>query len=414
MNIEERRALRFRIGEAFSPATPIDNKDLFSGREKQIDTLIDVISQRGRHAIVYGERGVGKTSFARVFSSILKAKKQIISPFVECSSGDEYSKLWRRVFEQMTRTKDGLGFAADTSMVTLAKDLPQELDPNIVVSLLQKIQNEAIIIIMFDEFDRIQNNKTRMLSSDTIKSLSDRGVNATVVLVGVAESVNDMIKAHHSVERCLAQIRMPRMEDKELQAIVNTGLKKVDMTIQTDVLEQICALSQGLPHYTHLLAQNSARKAAEANMLEISSNHLEEAINVAIEEVQESISVAYHKSIMSTQKRSIYPQVLLACALSEHDSRGCFAAGDVREPLQHIMGKRYEIPLFIRHLNDFTNAARGSILKKEGQKYRYRYGFRQAIMEPYVIMHGLATDMIKKEDLKTFRRGILSEVKGRT
>src|SRR5215216_2473858 len=59
-------ALRFEIGELFTPSSPVGTAELFAGRQKQIMKLLDVLSERGRHAIIYGEPGVGKTSIAQI------------------------------------------------------------------------------------------------------------------------------------------------------------------------------------------------------------------------------------------------------------------------------------------------------------------------------------------------------------
>ena len=57
------------VAEAFRPSAPIDRRSLFSGRTDQIAELFSVVAQPGAHAVVYGERGVGKTSLAAVSPS---------------------------------------------------------------------------------------------------------------------------------------------------------------------------------------------------------------------------------------------------------------------------------------------------------------------------------------------------------
>ncbi len=64
-------ALRFEAGQTFTPSTPIAVAELFSGRKKEVGQLIEAIAERGRHAIVYGERGVGKTSLSQVVPLML-------------------------------------------------------------------------------------------------------------------------------------------------------------------------------------------------------------------------------------------------------------------------------------------------------------------------------------------------------
>jgi Cdc6-like AAA superfamily ATPase len=54
------------LSSAFRPAAPIDRRALFAGRTTQIADVYAVVDQSGQHAVVYGERGVGKTSLVTV------------------------------------------------------------------------------------------------------------------------------------------------------------------------------------------------------------------------------------------------------------------------------------------------------------------------------------------------------------
>lgn len=59
-----------------------------------------------------------------------------------------------------------------------------------------------------------------------------------------------------------------------------------------------------------------------------------------------------------------------------------------------IMKKEYDIPSFARHLASFCKSERGSVLKKIGMKRRFRYRFTDPLMQPFVILKGLAGGMI--------------------
>jgi hypothetical protein len=67
---------------------------------------------------------------------------------------------------------------------------------------------------------------------------------------------------------------------------------------------------------------------------------------------------------------------------------GYFAAQDVRIPMQIITGKTYEIPSFSQHLNEFSEAKRGPILKKIGTPRRFRFRFMNPLLQPFVVMQG--------------------------
>lgn len=394
----ERNKRRFSVGNVFSPATPINAKDLFAGRLKQVGAIIDAISQRGQHVILYGERGVGKTSLANVLSGFLEtAAASIVAPHINCDSSDTYSSLWRKVFSRVHAVQQkrqvGINGQSSTQITPLIESLPETITPDIVRSALENLGSQGPLIVIVDEFDRLPPEIAKVFA-DTIKTLSDFAVPATLVLVGVADSVNDLIREHQSIERALVQIQMPRMLDSEVRELMDKCLGKIGMGIEPDALKMICFLSKGLPHYAHLLGLYSAWECIDKDANTITFEHLERAIRVALEKSQQSTQQLYHTATKSPHKDNIYSQVLLACALADVDSLGYFAAADVRTPLRERTGKQYEIPAFARHLHDFCEPGRGPVLQKSGAKYSTRFRFLDPLLQPYVILKGQATGNI--------------------
>ena len=51
-----------QLDQAFSPFAPILLRDLFHGRYEHLERTCEAIRERGQHVVIYGERGVGKTS----------------------------------------------------------------------------------------------------------------------------------------------------------------------------------------------------------------------------------------------------------------------------------------------------------------------------------------------------------------
>ena len=407
LSTKDQERLRVQLGRAFSPAAPINQYDLFAGRSEQLSNVIGAINQRGQHAIIFGERGVGKTSLANVLSSYLEsvgAGMDLLAPKVNCDSTDNFSSIWRKVFSKISLVGEvrGVGFLPQTSeqTTTLADRLPKVVTPDVVRDLLEIVGAKVLPIVIIDEFDRLRDRKVGGLFADTIKTLSDYSSPATVVLVGVADSVGELIREHQSVERALVQVRMPRMSREELHEIVRKGLSVVDMSTDPEALDYMARLSQGLPHFMHLVGLFAAYKAVNAGDVLIRIEHVEEAIASAIEQAQQSIREAHHRATMSPRKENLYAQVLLACALAKTDDLGYFAAADVRDPMSRIMKKRYEIPAFSRHLNDFCENTRGPILQKIGTRRRFRFRFLNPLMQPFVIMHGLSSGLVDRQLLE--------------
>jgi hypothetical protein len=232
--------------------------------------------------------------------------------------------------------------------------------------------------------------------------LSDYAVPATIVLVGVADSVGQLVTGHESVLRNLVQIPMPRMPQRELQAILEDRLPKLGMTISPTAMTKITALSRGLPHYTHLMGQHAAWKAIENVENEITERHVREAMQTAIDNAQQTIQAAYHQATMSPQKGNLYGEVLLACALALCDEFGYFAAADLRSPMRVITGKNYDIPSYSRHLSAFASETRGCILQQIGEKFQRRFRFENPLMQPYVILRGVAESLVGLSDVEQF------------
>jgi hypothetical protein len=271
------------------------------------------------------------------------------------------------------------------------------ITPDAVHRVLQRMSAFSTPILIIDEFDRL-GSEPRRAFADLIKSLSDDAVDATVLLVGVADSVGELIAEHQSVARALVQIPMPRMAPEEIRPIVEQGAARLGMRISDSAVRRILLLAQGLPHYAHLVALHSARAALDARSLDIALENVNQAIGKAIDGAQHSIRTAYHSAIRSARKDNLFADVLLSCALAPADELGFFAAQDVRAPMRRITGKNYDIPAFAQHLTEFADSKRGRILQRTGTERRYRYRFSDPLMQPYVIMQGISHQKIGDDD----------------
>ena len=384
------------LAEAFRPAAPVSSRDLFAGRTEQMSELLSVMAQPGQHGVIFGERGVGKTSLATVMARGITPGR--LATRVNCDSNDTFTTVWRKVMEniQFEVEQPAFGFSDEvkTTVVSAARYVPaDDVAPDDVRRVLHALGLSSPVVVFIDEFDRLTAPGIDALFADTIKTLSDQEVPATIVLVGVADDVDELIAEHGSIERALVQVRMPRMSRLELAVIVNQGFDFAEMRMDADALDRITRLSQGLPHYTHMLAQQAGMAALDDAVAQASLAHVDAAVFRSIEKAQQSLRSSYHTATFST-RTTLYREVLLACALAKGDELGFFAASDVREPLTRIMGRRYEIPAFAQHLNELSERRRGPVLQKKGSTRRFRYRFVNPLLQPHVIMRGLSEGLI--------------------
>ena len=368
----------------FTPGSPVSRYAIFAGRFEQIMEIITATRNPGQHAVLYGERGVGKTSLANVLTEIFSDLGD--TPFsharVNCNTGDDFDDLWSNVFRELAIVPD--------------EDNWKGLSPEDVRVALAGHQPSLIII---DELDRLENDDALTLIADTIKTLSDHAVATTLVLVGVADSIDELIGDHQSIERALVQVPMPRMPVDELAEIIDKGVAELGMAITTSARSRIARLSEGLPHYTHLLALHACQRAISDDRNEVGDTDVDAAIKLAVDKAQHSIKSAYQRATRSVRRDNLFGQVLLACALAKKDELGFFTTGAVRGPMSKIMGKRYEISAFAKHLNKFTGTERGPILISSGTQRNQFYRFQNPMMQPFVILSGLGKGTIREADL---------------
>jgi Cdc6-like AAA superfamily ATPase len=397
----ELQALSFAVGSVFTPGAPVNEKDLFAGRREQVENIIDAVSQRGYHAILYGERGVGKTSLSNMLSAFLGRRQTSLIARVNCDTSDTFSSLWTKAFKEIesSRRKHPIGLTTQPPAPALGLD-DDNITPDDARRALQELSKSTPLVVIFDEFDRVQHAGATVLMADTIKSLSDYSVPATILIIGVADSVEGLIKEHQSVERALIQIYMPRMSDDEIRDIIRNGLARLTMEIDGAACEELVRFSQGVPYIAHLLALHSCRAALASGSKFIGADNVEQGMHRSLDQWQQSIKASYHEATKGRQPGHLYKEVLLACALAEVDDLRYFTAAAVREPLSLIAERTFEISNFARHLKDLSEAARGRILQRVGETHGTRYRISNPILRPYIVMRSIKDHIVPKAVLE--------------
>jgi Cdc6-like AAA superfamily ATPase len=383
---KEEKLLKLR--EVFSPVSPIKKQDLFFGRINQLDNVCDAINEEGQHAILYGERGVGKTSLGNIMVTNLTNNFPVK---VTCTRDDDFKSLWYRACQSipLSTASNGLGFDAEQkiSYRSLARDIQdmETLLPANIEHILMPVLNNRMLFV-FDEFDNIKKNRVREQFADLIKSLSDNCENITIVIIGISDNVVNLIGNHQSLERCMKQIKMPRMQPEELGSIIDNGITALELNLEETVRQKIIDFSTGFPHYTHLLCKYACKEVINEENTTVGNAHLEKAIRLSVENVQEQIKEAYRKATFSSASESQWEDVLMACATSEADEYNCFTIKEITDKFGAISGKAKEKINISYNLGRLCSEERGSILEKISIDGSVKYRFSNPLSKAYVIL----------------------------
>lgn len=396
MTADEWESLALRLSSVFQPSAPIDKEKLFRGRRDQVRAVVDAINQVGRHAIIFGGRGVGKTSLGKTLPHRLHAIEPtpVYPPYVTCDSGDDFSSIWEKAFLELRYMADSeTGYDSYDEIVDRESWTPFDIRRHI-----ERYTSEGILYFVFDEFDKLECPDARQAMADTIKLFSDHAVDATLLIIGVADDAIGLIDDHRSIVRCLSQIPMPRMNRDEMEEIVTKGLEALGMQIEADALDEVTGLSKGLPTYVHLLALYAGRQAVDSRSKVVKLSHVKSAIEMAILNTEQTIRAEYETATFSARE-TLYPAVLLACAMTITDEFGRFSPNDVCDPLFQVTGKTMTSDRYSSHLKAFCEDKRGYVLRKVGSEYRWRYQFTNPLLQPYIIMKGLHEKVITEDQL---------------
>ncbi len=386
------------INTIFSPSAPIENADLFVGRELQIMQISEAIEQRGLHAVMFGSRGVGKTSLANILGDLLD---NVFISKITCNRNDTFNTIWEKAFRKVkyVEKERTVGFKPTEREHVVQLMLPEniQIDPMHIEEAFKDMNDHFLFI--FDEFDSITSADTQIKMADTMKALSDNVPNVTLLIIGIAESVSQLIGDHPSLERCIKQIQMPIMSDEEAEKIIES-IGVVSLEIDETVVNKIVAYASGFPHYVHLLCRYAASITVVNDSDFILPEYFDWAVLQSIENSNQSIRTAYERATVSSRKKTQFEDVILACALTRADEKSCFGAEEVLEKYNSLTHKQAAKESLHYNLGMLCKDERGSILEKITEKQSVKYRFRNPLMKAFakLKLHGVDLSLVVTDE----------------
>jgi len=398
-----------KASSVFTPGAPVNTLSLFKGRGKQIELALQAVNQIGCHPIIYGERGVGKTSLANVLHEIFYNARMAGLRFahINCDAADTFDSLWQKVFKGLTISESGYVSEATTQKgldlpMTLAEWIGKQMTPDQVLRTSSLIKAHLIVII--DEFDQLKEQiDVIQLMANTIKASSDQRVPLTIVLVGVADTIDELISQHESIDRNLVQIQMPRMSSEEVKEIVEGGLKALDFSIDEEALSFICYFAQGLPAAAHHIGLRLSYLLIDTKKTTATKIEVIQALISVIEGMGQSLLNDWNRAISSPRPNALWKQVLLACSLAPRNELGWFRPNDVADMFRLVTNNSsYGVGTYSQHLHILADN-RGKVLERRGSAHRFEFRFKKPLFQSYILMKALTSKMITEKLLDSVK-----------
>jgi hypothetical protein len=425
---------RQTVLNAFRPNGELENPGTFAGRRDLILDLTDSLQKEGSCPVIYGERGLGKSSLALQAARIalgdtellvdmrkpergLDSAKTFIPFWVSCTKEiRDKNALLQRIINT-AETHDSLMPLAETKLQgkvdthklklpfyegatkrkyerTLKRSFTRLSVEEKLLLLSQQILESGApgVLFVIDELDRVQSTDGL---ADFIKNASSERVK--FLLVGVGQSVSTLIGDHESTVRKLDPTPVSPMTPADLRDIVGKTMgqlrKKVGLfEIAEPATELLVEAAGGYPWFVHSIGQEALIRVydEERRLVEIKD------VNRAIDRLSERkfaqhYSDLYHQAVGASPQREM---VLRIAAL--------WNAYDVSVSDVFKIAKQLGVTNPSSHKKALLQKKNGQIImSKPNDSGKVR--FRNGVFKRYVCLRGSIHPGVRQQVIEAWR-----------
>jgi hypothetical protein len=335
--------MKKRYVDPFSPDLPINDPDRFSGRYREVDSIVDSLYQLSNknpvHTIITGDRGIGKSSLLIQVKNLAEGNGKLsnklkinlgvesydyICAWHDCASDQTpadlasgiLSKLQNKFFTLWNKLNfelDIAGFLKIFQKENKSASATQivELFCNELTKACKKAQEQGKtgVILFVDELDRVDpTSGIATFFKLSAERLSREGItNVAFFTAGITGAIQNLEQEHGSIYRTFKDVPLPKLEEAEVHEILVNGFNKAGFLYERTVIRSIFKISAGYPEPVHLLG---------SQLLKVSENtHLtDEDFNTAKRQVVESLRRNKLASMLKNAGSGKYQKILEAMA----------------------------------------------------------------------------------------------------
>jgi hypothetical protein len=248
------------------------------------------------------------------------------------------------------------------------------------VAQLQEIR-AGHVLIMIDEFDRLSDEDAVRDMTELLKTTSDLSVRVSFVLIGVAESMDELRQVHPSLARTMVALPLPLLQDDEVAALLEKGCRDLRLTLADPARRTLLLLARGSPYFAQLLSLHASDAAAKRGSAVLEMQDVSTAAAMIRAETGHSFE-ALLAGLPRADHR--WPDLLFAAARAPCNGFGWFTAAAVRETANSLA---MDLPADLTFgLSVLASEDGGDILKKRRMPGHDDYAFGHVNLRNYVLL----------------------------
>jgi archaellum biogenesis ATPase FlaH len=332
--------LRGVLAKNLTPSSSIKTPERLFGRQRNLTTIDRALNSPGRQIFIYGDRGVGKTSLA-LTAAYLHTHSGTAPIHVMCGTTSTFSQVMHAMGSSAipienrvegSATGGGLKLtAANIGGVEIArgnKPLPNIVAPQSLNEALDLVRYVASkrrerVVIVIDEMERLAGGDERVKFAEFIKNSSEIADNVRFIFCGIAHDVTELLESHPSAGRILETIKLERLNHSDLWQIITAVGGKLGVEVQREALVRIGQISDGFPHYVHLIGESMFWSMFDDSDSVTKSGpaHFKAGIEGALQRTEAVLRHQYDRATQKTRNTADYEEALWALADSTSDRR---------------------------------------------------------------------------------------------
>ena len=379
-------AAQTKLWEAFTPSRPKYSSRFFAGRRWALQRIITAVEQDQAHIIIYGPRGIGKTSLANVLAESASEVEYQVLRF-PCGSNATYEEIFRGLMCSLPADHlDRATQARFAGVENLEQLLPKgQFGPTDVTAVLSQIKLDHAILII-DEFDRVESKQLKNQLAETIKNLSDASARVTFIVIGIAHSLDELIGMHPSIQRHLVGIHLPLMTNSELDHVILAGEDASGIRFEDATRDMVVAFSKGLPYFAQLLSLHAGRTALRRGSMLVQMADLRDALELVLIE-SDPLARASYDTATREETDQLLIDVLFAAATARFDEYGTFTTESAAEMFVDSEGKTRSDKEIRQCLEDLAQQEDARVIEAwPTPTDEVRYAFVLQTMRQYILL----------------------------
>lgn len=392
----DQQAFGRMLSKVLSPSQPLQSQEFLRGREQQLYGIEKALFQPGRHVLVHGLRGVGKSSLAQ--TAAFKLAKKINPILIGCDANTTFQSAVREVFDEAEKTDPRLiskvsevgggfssfGINANGKVAVTSGAVRNAGSLNEAVRLLDFISEKlgVRLVIVLDEFDQVSDPEQQALFTNLVKQISDKRVNVCIIFCGIGASPAAIMEAHGSADRYFHTVELGPLAWEAREEIVEDAARRLGAHIDRSTLIRIAKISDGFPHYAHFISEKLFWRIFEAGndgqstpaLFELAMDDASSSMDLRLKGPYDKATKKYHGDV---------EPILWALAdTHEFVRRSAAVYEESYCPLMRKLEKKpLERPKFNSRINSLKKPSHGEILTGTRQGW---YEFSEKMIRGYV------------------------------